>query len=76
MFDNKCQNRQVKELITIIKKDRINAISLAKNYVEACLQAILNGCSSLNLDKLDMTRTLTEANKVFKLNNSEKMPKL
>ena len=71
VFDSEYQNNQAKELIAMIEKDQINAISLAKNYVEACLQTILTGRSNLDLDKLDMTQLLAEAKKVFKLNNSK-----
>lgn len=71
VFDSEYQNNQAKELIAMIEKDQVNAISLAKNYVEACLQTILIGRSSLDLDKLDMTQLLTEAKKVFKLKNSK-----
>lgn len=71
VFDSEYQNNQAKELITMIEKDQVNAISLAKNYVEACLQTILTGRSSLDLDKLDMTQLLSEVKKAFKLNNSK-----
>ena len=71
VFDSEYQNNQAKELIAMIEKDQVNAISLAKNYVEACLQTILIGRSSLDLDKLDMTQLLTEAKKVFKLKSSK-----
>lgn len=71
VFDNEYQNNQAKELIAMINKDQVNAISLAKNYVEACLQTILTGRSSLDLDKLDMTQLLSETKKAFKLNSSK-----
>ena len=71
VFNSEYQNNQAKELIAMIEKDQVNAISLAKNYVEACLQTILAGRSSLDLDKLNMTQLLTEAKKVFKLNSSK-----
>ena len=35
VFDSEYQNNQAKELITMIEKDQVNAISLAKNYVRA-----------------------------------------
>lgn len=73
VFDSEYQTRQAKELVFMVEKDQVRAIGIAKEYIEACLQTILNGLTDLDLDKADISQLLSEARKVFKLNKSDNL---
>ena len=73
VFDSAYQTKQAKELISMVEKDQVRAIGMAKEYIEACLQTILNGLTDLDLDKADIPQLLAEARKVFKLNESNNL---
>ena len=69
-FDNEYQTKQAKKLVSMAEKDQVRAIGMAKEYVEACFHAVLQGRTQLNLDKAKLAELLREARTVFNLNDS------
>lgn len=70
-FTNEYQRKQAAELLRFVKTDTTRAVGASKEYIESCLQSILDGKISQDVDKADLTTLMTEARKYFKLNSSE-----
>lgn len=71
IFTSEYQQKQAKELLDFIKSDTVRAVGASKEYIESCLQSILDGKIEQDVDKADLPSLMSEARKFFKLNSSQ-----
>lgn len=55
----------------MIKTDAVKAIGMAKEYIETCLQGILDSKIEEDVNKLSIIQLMSKARDYFKLNRSE-----
>ncbi len=67
------QKRQSELMLATIRIDTVKAIGMAKEYVESCLQGILEEEIEEDVEKMNMTALMAKARDYFGLNKSNNL---
>lgn len=70
-FSSQYQKDQLELMLAMIKTDAVKAIGMAKEYIETCLQGILDSKIEEDVNKLSIIQLMSKARDYFKLNRSE-----
>lgn len=70
-FSSQYQKDQSELMLAMIKTDAVKAIGMAKEYIETCLQGILDSKIEEDVNKLSIIQLMSKARDYFKLNRSE-----
>lgn len=70
IFSSQYQKEQSKKMLAMIKTDTVKAVGMAKEYIETCLQGILDGKVEGDVEKMDVPSLMARARNYFDLNSS------
>lgn len=73
IFSSQYQKNQSELMLATIKTDTVKAIGMAKEYIETCLQGILDGKIDEDVEKMDVPTLMSKAREYFKLNASNNL---
>lgn len=72
-FSSQYQKNQSELMLATIKTDTVKAVGMAKEYIESCLQGILDGKIDGDVEKMDVPTLMSKAREYFKLNTSNNL---
>lgn len=70
VYSSQYQKEQSKKLLAMIKTDTVKAVGMAKEYIETCLQGILDGKIRDDVEKMGIPTLMAKAREYFNLNSS------